>query len=122
MILQKLLIILFVFGVSLNASGGLKEKDVIGTWKYSVDAYDQILTGVVIFEKNEGILTGKAKTDGGETFSFTKVEIRENNVLYFELKREYDVVSATVTVENKQFNGTVGNYEGEAPITGEKVE
>ena len=120
--MKKAIILSFVFGVSLHASGGLKEKDVIGTWKYSVDAYDQVLTGVVIFEKNEGKLTGKAKTEGGETFSFTKVEIRENNILYFELKRKYDVVSATVTVENKQFKGTVGNYEGSAPITGEKVD
>jgi len=120
--MKKLLIVLFVLSISLQSFAGLKEKNVIGTWKYKVEIDYETLTGILKFEKKEGKLTGEVKTDNGETFLLTKVEIRENNILYFELQPEYDVLKATLTVEDNKFKGMIGNFDGEIPITGEKIE
>ncbi|MEN8228636.1 MAG: hypothetical protein ABFS38_10820 [Bacteroidota bacterium] len=120
--MKKLLILLFVLGISLPSFGGLNEKDVVGKWKYKVEIEQGTMTGILKFEIKEGKLTGEVITDAEETFPFTKVEIKENNILYFELAPDYEVITATLTVENKKFEGMIGTPDGEIPITGEKVE
>lgn len=120
--MKKLLIALFVLGISLPSFAGLKEKDVIGKWKYRVETGQETLTGILQFEKSEGKLTGKVITDDGQTFPLSRVEIKENNILYFELEPEYDVMTVTLTVEDKRFTGTIGTYQGDISITGEKAE
>jgi len=120
--MKKLLTVLFVLGISLQSFAGLKEKDVIGSWKYKVVFEQTTLTGILKFEKKDGKLTGEVISDDGNTFPLTKVEIKEDNILYFELKPEYEVLSGDVSIEGKKFQGTVGNYNGVLPITGEKIE
>ena len=120
--MKKLLILLFVLGISLPSFAGLKEKDVVGKWRYKVEIDQGTLTGILKFEKNKGKLTGEVITDEGETFPFTKVEIRDNNILYFELEPEYEVMTITLTVKDKKFEGMISTSQGEIPITGEKTE
>ena len=122
MIMKKLLILLFVLGISLSSFTGLDEKDIIGNWKYEVEINYEIMTGILKFEKKEGKLTGEVQTDMGDYLPLTNVEIKENNILYFELVPEYEIIKANLTIEDKKFTGTIGNYEGEIAITGEKVE
>ena len=66
-------------------------------------------------------MTGEVLTDEGDTFSLSKVEIKDNNVLYFEITPDYETVKANLTVDGETFKGTIGNYDGGVPITGEKV-
>lgn len=120
--MKRLLIALFVLGIALPSFANLKEKDVIGKWKYEVETDQGIMTGFLTFEKKDGELTGEVTTDMGESFPMTKVEIRDDNVLYFELQPDYDVIWSSVTVDKKKFTGTVGSNEMEMPITGEKIE
>ena len=120
--MKKLLIVLLVLGISMQSFAGLDEKEVIGTWKYEVEINYEIMTGILKFEKKEGKLTGEVQTDMGDYLPLNNVEIKENNILYFELTPEYEVMKANLTVEDEKFRGTIGNYEGEIPITGEKVE
>jgi len=120
--MKKLLIVLFVLGISLQSFAELSEKDVIGSWKYEVEINYEIMTGTMKFEKKEGKLTGEVTTDMGDYLPLTNVKIKENNILYFEITPEYDVIKANLTIEDKKFTGTIGNYEGEIPITGEKSE
>jgi len=122
MIMKKLLILLFVLGISLSSFTGLDEKDIIGNWKYEVEINYEIMTGILKFEKKNGKLTGEVQTDMGDYLPLTNVEIKENNILYFELVPEYEIIKANLTIEDKKFTGTIGNYEGEIAITGEKVE
>ena len=122
MIMKNFLVLLFVMAISLPSFAGLKEKHVIGKWKYKVEIDQETLTGIFKFEKKEGKLTGEVISNDGEAYTFTKVEIRENNILYFELVPEYEIMKANLTIEDKKFTGTIGNYEGEIAITGEKVE
>jgi len=120
--MKKLLIALFVLAISLPSFAKLKEKDVVGTWKYTVEVEGMVLTGVMVFEKKDGKLTGKVIADTGETYPLNNIEIKENNILYFELEPEYEVMKITLTVDGKTFSGGVGTYDGEVPITGKKVE
>ena len=120
--MKKLLLLVMVLGITLPSFGGIKIKDLLGTWKYEAVVEMQTLAGEFSFEKKDGELIGEVKTSEGETFLMNTIEIRENNVLYFELDTGYETLQATVTVEKKKFSGTVGNNQGEMPFTGEKIQ
>lgn len=119
-IMKNLLIVLFVFGISISSFAGLDVKQVVGSWKYTVETGEGDMAGVLKFVESEGKLTGKVITDDGNTFPMTKVEIKEGDILHFELKPEYDVIKVTVKVEDKKFKGSGATYEGEFALTGEK--
>jgi len=122
MTMKKIMLVLFVLGISLQSFAGPKEKDVLGTWKYKVETDQGDLTGKLVFEKNDDALVGKVNTDDGEAFTFSKVELKENEVLYCELDTGYEILELTLTVKGKAMEGTVGNDAGSFPITCEKVE
>ena len=121
-VMKTLLIVLFIIGISLPSFAGLQEKDVLGKWTYKVETEQGALTGFLKFENKDGQLAGQVISDDGETMKFTRVEIRDNNILYFELQPDDMVLKATLTVENNKFVGTVAAEGGEMTITGKKVE
>jgi hypothetical protein len=108
--------------ISLQSYAGLKEKNVIGTWKFKVETDQGDITGKLIFEKKEGALVGEVYTDEGETIPMSKVEIRDNDILYFEVDTGYETIEISVTVKKNTFEGMAGNEQGSFPMTGEKVE
>ncbi len=120
--MKKLMLVLFVLGISLQSFAVPKEKDVIGTWKYKVETDQGVLTGSITFEKKEGKLEGEDNSDDGEVFSFSKVELKDDDVLYCELDTGYETLEISVTLKGKTFEGTVGSEGGSFPMTGEKVE
>ena len=120
--MKKLMLVLFVLGIALPSFAGLKEKDVIGSWKYKVETDEGTLTGIIKIEKKEDMLVGVVNTDEGEVFDFSKVEIKENDVLYMELDTGYEILELTLTVKGKAMEGTVGNEQASFPMTMEKVE
>ncbi len=120
--MKKLLITLFVLVIALPAFAGLKVKDVAGTWSYEIVTDMETLTGTMKFEKDGKELTGNVYTDDGQTVPFTKVEIRENNVLYFELEVDYTLLEANITIDGKKYKGTIGTDGGEAPVSGAKID
>lgn len=121
--MKKLVLALFVLGIALpSIAGGLKVKDVAGTWSYEVVTDMENLTGTFEFEKNGKELSGKIISDDGNTIPFTKVEIRDNNVLYCEMEIEYSLFELSITIEDKKYEGVVVTPGGDAPITGEKTE
>lgn len=119
--MKKLLIALFVLGLAIPSFAGLKEKNVIGEWSYTVDTGQEILKGTLTFEKAEGKLTGMVNTSEGDSFSLSNIEIRDNNVLYFELQPDYEVMKISLTVDGKKYSGTVTVAGESVPITGEKL-
>jgi len=120
--MKKILILLVVAAISIPSFAGLKEKDVIGKWTYKLETPDEILTGTLSFEKKDGKLEGEVNTDNAENFLLSNVEIRDNNVLYFELEPDYELIKVTLTVEGKKFTGTISVGGEEVPISGEKIE
>lgn len=118
--MKKLLIVLLVLGVSTQVFGKLKEKHVIGQWKYSVETDQGSMTGSFNIIKEEGKLGGEVVTDDGYTLPFTKVEIKKDDTLYLEVTTDSDVITISVKVDGDVFNGTATSYMGEAPIVGEK--
>ena len=119
--MKKLIIALFVLGMVLPSFAGIKVEDVVGTWTYLVETDYETLKGTLKFEKDGTGLTGKVYTADGEIFPLSIVEIRENNVLYFELEVDYTEYKATMNIEGKKYTGTISIDGTEVPITGEKL-
>jgi len=119
--MKKLLVFLFVLGISTQLFAEIKNKDVIGTWKYTVVTDQGDMTGKLVFKENEGKLAGEVVTNDSGTFAMQKVELKEGNVLYFELTPEYDTIKVTVKVDGKKFKGTGSTYQGDFELTGEKT-
>ena len=120
--MKKLMLVLFVLGISLQSFAAPKEKDFIGTWKYKVETDEGTLTGTMKVEKKDGKLVGEVNTDDGEVFTFSKIELKENDVLYMELDTGYETLELNLTLKDKVLEGTVGNDMGAFPMTCEKVE
>ena len=120
--MKKLLFLLIILGITIQVSAKLKEKDLIGKWKYSVVTDQGTMSGVFNFATTDGKLSGKVVTDDGYTLPFTKIEIKDKNTLYLELDTDNDTIKLNLSVEDNKFKGTGTSYQGDAPITGEKVE
>ena len=121
-IMKKILFALFVLAISSQVFAKITVKEVLGDWKYTVTTDQGALTGVIKIIEKEGKLSGNIISDDGNTFPATKMEIKEENILYFEIVTESDVIKVTLKIDGKKFTGTVGNDQGEIPITGEKKE
>jgi hypothetical protein len=120
--MKRFLSILFILCISTQVFAKIKPKQIIGKWNYTVVMDEGELKGVFNFTKKEGKLAGEIITEDGYTFSFSKVEIKEENTLYFEFTPEYDLIAITLKIDGDKFKGTGSSNGGEAPITGEKVE
>ena len=120
--MKKLMLVLFVLGISLQSFATPKEKDFIGTWKYKVETDEGTLTGTMTVEKKDGKLVGEVNTDDGEVFTLSKIELKDKDVLYMELDTGYDLLELSLTLKDKVLEGTVGNDGGSFPMTCEKVE
>ncbi len=120
--MKKLLAFIFIMCISVALFAEITNKNVVGKWNYTVVTDQGDMTGALKFAEKEGKLTGEVHTLEGNVFTLSKVEIKEGNVLYFELQPDYDVLKVSVTVEGKKFKGSVSSAEGEFQLTGEKVE
>jgi hypothetical protein len=120
--MKKLMLVLFVLGISLQSFAAPKEKDFIGTWKYKVETDEGTLTGTMTLEKKDGKLVGEVNTDDGEVFTFIKVELKDKNVIYIELDTGYETIELNLTLKDKVLEGTAGNDGGSFPMTCKKVE
>jgi hypothetical protein len=120
--MKKVILALLVIGISLPSFAGLKEKHLIGSWTFKVETEYETMTGTLKFEKKEGKLTGTAHAETGESVPLNNIDIRDNDVLYFEVQPDYEVLQVVVTVKDKKYEGTVGNEQGGLPISGEKIE
>ena len=120
--MKKLLILFLMLSISAPLFAALKEKHLVGKWKYKVETDQGSLSGVFNFTKADGKITGNVVTDDGYTIPFTKIEIQGKNTLYLELQTNNDKIKVKVNVDGKNFKGTGSSSQGDAPITGEKVE
>ena len=121
--MKKLVLALFVLGIALpSIAGGLKVKDVVGTWSYEIVTDMETSTGTLKFEKDGKGLTGQVITDEGQIIPLSNVQIKENNVLYFEMEVDYNLLKSTMTIEGKKYTGTIVADGGEVPVTGEKLD
>jgi hypothetical protein len=109
--------------VAIPGYAKIKAKDVSGTWNYTVQTPEGELTGMLKFTKEKkGKLSGEVITDDGNTFPMTKVEIRDGDVVYFEIKPDYEVMKVSMNIEGDKYKGVVGISQGDIPVFGEKEE
>ena len=120
--MKKIMFCLLILSISLSSFAGIKDKDVIGSWKYKVETDQGDLTGIIKIEKKDGKLVAEVNTDEGEVLVFSKVEIQDKDILYMELDTGYELLELSLTVKGKAMEGTVGNEQGSFPMTCEKTE
>jgi hypothetical protein len=120
--MKKIFVLLMALSVSVCVFAKLDVKQVVGLWEYTVVLDQSDMTGKLKIYENEGKLAGEVITQDGNTFKMTKVELKDGDILYFELQPEYDVIKVSVKVEGEKAKGTVSSYQGEAPLTMEKLE
>ncbi len=118
--MKKLFILLFAVCFTLPVFAQLENKQVVGTWKYKVDTGDQILTGTLTFAEKEDTLTVAVVTGEGDAFPVAKVTSKPENVLYFEIKPDNDLIKVSLKIDGNKFRGNGSNYQGEFVVTGEK--
>ena len=119
--MKKLLIVLFVLGFLAPVSSQVKTKQMVGKWKYSVDAGGEYLTGTLKFAETGEALTVEVFTGEGDVFPVTKVQTKEENKIYFEIHLDNDLIKVLLTIEGEKFKGIGSNYQGEFSVTGEKL-
>jgi hypothetical protein len=120
--MKKILTVLFILCISAQVFAQISSKQIVGKWKYTAVTEMEDMTGVLKFVEKEGKLTGEVYSDDGGMYTMTKVEIKEGNILYFELKPEYDVLKITLNVDGEKFKGKGSTYEGEFTLFGKKSE
>lgn len=120
--MKKLFVLLFVLGLSTQLYANISAKQIVGKWKYVIETDQGEMTGTLKFVEKEGKLTGEVVTGVGDIFPLTKVELKDGNTLYFELKPEYDVIKVTLKIDGKKFTGSGSTYEGDFSLAGEKIE
>jgi hypothetical protein len=120
--MKKLLLIIIVLAVSTQIHAKIKTKHIVGTWSYVATTPDADLTGELKFTKDGKKLTGEVIADDGSTFPMSKIEIKDGDVLYFEIQPDYEVMKVSLNIDGLKFEGKGSTSEWELPITGEKKE
>lgn len=120
--MKKVFAILILATLSFAVQAKLQPKDIVGKWKYTVDAGEEQFTGFFKFEMKEDKITGAIHSDQGTVIPFTKVELGKDDMLKLECKIDYDLIKIDLKVNGKKFSGTGSSYNGEAPVYGEKKE
>lgn len=119
--MKNLLIGLFVLTIAIPVFAKIKAKHVEGTWSYTALTPDGELTGKLEFTKQKkGKLSGKVITDQGDTFTMLKVEIKEGDVVYFEIQPDSEVMKCTMNIAGDTYKGVVAVSQGEMTLHGEK--
>lgn len=120
--MKKVLLALLVLSFALPSFAAIEENDVVGSWSYKIETDYETMTGTLDFEMEGEKLVGEVQTSDGQVIPMTKVEIRENDVVYFELEVDYSVYTATMNIDGKKYTGTVTQNGQELPVAGEKLE
>ena len=118
--MKKLFSLLFVLFVATQLFAQPDNKEILGKWNYIVDTGGNLMKGVVRIAEVDGKLTGDATVEG-YTIPFTKIEYKEDKKLVIVMKTEADEYKIDVKVAGNKFSGMGSSYQGEAPITGEKI-
>ena len=118
--MKKAFILIIVLAISTQIYAKIKAKHIVGTLTYNVETPDGQLTGKLVFTKDGKKLAGEVKSDDGNTFKMSNVEIRDGDVLYFEIQPEYEVIKISLKVADNKYEGTGSTSQWDIPITGEK--
>jgi hypothetical protein len=105
--------VLFILCISVQVSENITSKQVVGKWNCTVVTETGHMNGVLKFVEKEGKLIGEVIPDEGDVFPMTKVEIKEGDVLYFELVFEYELLKITLKVDGEKFKGSGYSYDVE---------
>lgn len=118
--MKKLVLASIILTFSAQAFAQLSEKQLMGTWNYTVATDQGDMTGVLNFTEKEGKLNGEVATSDYQVFKMDLIELREENVLYFEMTPDYEKFTATLKIEGDTFKGKSGPAYTQYEVEGEK--
>lgn len=119
--MKKLLLVLFILGITTSVFAELKPKQIVGKWSYTVVSDQGDLTGYLKFTEKEGKLTGQVISDDGGIFDMEKVEIK-GDVLSWEITPDYEPIKISMKFEGKKYKAMGSTSQGEFAVVGEKKE
>jgi hypothetical protein len=115
-------IILVMTFAGLATANNAGNKDVIGTWKYSVpSAPEGLTTGDIVIKEAEGVLTGKVVFQDGNSVDLKNLKYEEGQ-LSFGLYVESNYVSVKAKVTGKKMEGQVDSPDGQLNFTAQQPE
>lgn len=118
--MKKIFALIFIASIALTGFSQENSSQILGKWTYTVNADGTILSGDFHFFEKDGQLAGEILSNDGYTIPFTKIEQKEENKLYLEVRTESDLIKITLNFDGDEYKGTGSSYQGEAPITGKR--
>ena len=116
------LLLLFLMTISTVTFARLKEKQIVGKWKYEITLSNAQLEGSFVFNQKDGKLEGKNIQSDGNIPNLSNIKVnKKNETLCFNLLRETDIpIEFILTVTHNKFRGKGWISDADFEITGEK--
>ena len=118
--MKKLVFVCMFLGFATQAFAQLNEKELMGTWKYSVMTDQGQLTGILNFGEEEGKLSGKVVSNDGQTWTMDSLELKEANTVNFEVTPQGETFKSTLKFVGDTFTGMTGPTHTQYKVTGER--
>tara|TARA_R110002074_G_scaffold104764_8_gene226312 strand:+ start:4477 stop:4842 length:366 start_codon:yes stop_codon:yes gene_type:complete len=119
--MKKLVFVCIFLGFVTQAFAQISEKQLMGTWKYTVMTDQGPLTGVLNFDEKEGKIAGEVVSSEGQSWNMDSLELREENIVYFEIVPEAETFVSTLKFEGDAFEGMTGPSHTQFTVTGERL-
>lgn len=116
--MKKLVFVYLFLGFVPQSFAQLSENQLIGTWKYTVMTDQGPLTGVLNFSEKAGKLAGKVTSSDGQSWNMDSLELREENIVYFEIVPEAETFVSTLKFEGDAFEGMTGPTHSQFTVSG----
>jgi len=118
--MKKVVLVCLILGFSTQISAQLKEKELMGNWKYTVSTDQGPLTGILNFAEEEGKLAGKVISSEGESWTMKSLEIKEADTVNFEVTPQGEIFKSTLKFVGDTFTGMTGPTHTQYKVTGER--
>ena len=121
--MKKLIILTFLLAMvagSFNASAKVRQKDVVGDWKYQAPTAPYgFEKGTFTFSEKDGRLAGALILTDGSKMDLEGVKL-EKDVLTFSLYVEGGYVMANFKIDGDSLSGAVSSPQGNINVTAQK--
>lgn len=119
--MKKLVFVCMFLGFATQAFAQLNEKELIGSWKYTVFTDQGSFTGELNFAKDDGKLAGKVVSSEGQSWTMDTLQLKEANTVNFEVTPQGETFKSTLKFEGDTFTGMTGPTHTQYKVSGKKL-
>ena len=119
----KNLLLYSFLGIIFLTSFELQPSDIKGKWYFSYESRVGTIKGIFNIKEKDGKLSGDiVASEFGIKHQFSKIEIKENDVLFLQVDNDNNKFELLINIKNKEFTGSISSIAGKTQVTGIKVE